>query len=158
MKLSDILKKEHIIVELKSKNKKEIITELANLFRNDGRVKNLNELIEAIKYRESIMSTGIGKGFAIPHCKTNAITEIVAAFGKTSEPVNFEALDNKPCNLFFLLACKENLVGPHIKLLSRISRMMNKEEFRDLLLHAKTSEEIHKIFKKEEENYLDLEW
>ncbi|MBN2572233.1 MAG: PTS sugar transporter subunit IIA [Ignavibacteriales bacterium] len=158
MKLSDIIKEEHIILELKSRDKTGIIKELVDLFKNDNRVKDLPALVQAIEYRENIMSTGIGKGFAIPHCKSNSVTDIIAAFGRTSEPVDYQALDNKPVNLFFLLACKENLVGPHIKLLSRISRMMNNEEFRELLLKAKTINEIHTIFKKEEDNYTDLEW
>ncbi len=102
------------------------------------------------------MSTGVGKGFAIPHGKTDAITEIIAAFGKTNSPIEYQALDNKPVNLVFLLVGKDNLVSTHIKLLSRISRMMNKDEFREGLLKANSSEEIFELFKKEEENYFEV--
>jgi fructose PTS system EIIBC or EIIC component len=102
------------------------------------------------------MSTGVGKGFAIPHGKTGAVSEVLAAFGKTSSPVEYEALDNQPVNLVFLLVGKENLVSTHIKLLSRISRMMNKDEFRKALAQAVTNEDIINMFKKEEENYFDV--
>jgi len=110
----------------------------------------------AVIEREKIMSTGVGKGFAIPHAKTNGVNEIVAAFGKLDKPIDFEALDSNPVNLIFLLIGKENLVGPHIKLLSRISRMMNKDEFRENLSKAKTAEEIYKIFDDEEKQYFEI--
>jgi PTS system fructose-specific IIC component len=156
MKVTDILKTDFIISELKGKEKTVIINELINLFENDSRVNDIEKVRSAVLEREKIMSTGVGKGFAIPHGKTNAINEIIAAFGKTVTPIEYQALDNKPVNLVFLLVGKDNLVSTHIKLLSRISRMMNKDEFRDKLTKANSSEEILELFKKEEENYFEV--
>ncbi len=156
MKVTDILKKEFIISELKGKQKEEVINELIDLFKKDKRVNDIEKVRTAVLEREKIMSTGVGKGFAIPHGKTDAISEIIAAFGKTSSPIEYQALDNKPVNLVFLLVGKDNLVSTHIKLLSRISRMMNKDEFREGLLKANSSEEIFELFKKEEENYFEV--
>jgi PTS system fructose-specific IIC component len=156
MKVTDILKTDFIISELKGKEKTVIINELVNLFENDSRVNDIEKVRSAVLEREKIMSTGVGKGFAIPHGKTNAINEIIAAFGKTVTPIEYQALDNKPVNLVFLLVGKDNLVSTHIKLLSRISRMMNKDEFRDKLTKANSSEEILELFKKEEENYFEV--
>lgn len=156
MKISDIIKKDQIIAELKGSNKEEVINELIDLFKNDERIINLEKVRNAVLEREKIMSTGVGKGFAIPHGKTEAVKEIIAAFGKTSNPIDFAALDEQPVHLVFLLVGKDNLVGPHIKLLSRISRMMNKDEFRDNLLNAKTAEDILAIFKEEENNYFEI--
>ncbi|MEE9431977.1 MAG: PTS sugar transporter subunit IIA, partial [Melioribacteraceae bacterium] len=102
--------------------------------------------------REEIMSTGVGHGFGIPHCKTSGVTEIVAAFGKTKSPIDFDALDGKPVNMIFLLIGKDNLIAPHIKLLSRISLLMNKEEFRNNITEATTPEEIYNLFINEERN------
>ena len=102
------------------------------------------------------MSTGVGKGFAIPHAKTASVTDIVAAFGKLDNPIDFQALDSQPVNLIFLLVGKENLVGPHIKLLSRISRMMNKDEFRESLAKANSVDEIYSLFDDEEKQYFEL--
>jgi mannitol/fructose-specific phosphotransferase system IIA component (Ntr-type) len=98
----------------------------------------------------------VGKGFAIPHGKTNAVNEILAAFGKTENPIDYQALDNQPVHLVFLLVGKDNMVSTHIKLLSRISRMMNKDDFREKLIHAKSSDEIVELFKTEEQNYFDV--
>lgn len=155
MKICDILRVDKIIPSLKGKEKDEVIDELINLFRNDSRVIDVDEMRNAVHEREKIMSTGVGKGFAIPHAKTNSINEIIAAFGKLDEPIDFQALDEQPVNLVFLLIGKENLSGPHIKLLSRISRMMNKEEFRVSLAKAKTAEEIYSLFEEEEKQYFE---
>lgn len=156
MKICDIIKQERIIAQLQGQSKEDIINELIDLFKDDERIVNLEKVRTAVLEREKIMSTGVGKGFAIPHGKTDSVTEIIAAFGKTSKPIDFAALDEQPVYLVFLLVGKDNLVGPHIKLLSRISRMMNKDEFRDKLLKAESSEEIYNIFQEEETNYFEI--
>jgi len=156
MKLFELLRTENVIADLKGNTKEDVINELIDLYKKDSRVKDIEKVRNAVLDREKIMSTGVGKGFAIPHGKTNAVSEILAAFGKTNHPIDYQALDNQPVNLIFLLVGKDNLVSMHIKLLSRISRMMNKDEFRKQLLDARSNEEILEIFKKEEENYFDV--
>ena len=156
MKICDILRKDKIIPFLKGTSKMEVINELIDLFKDDERVTNIENMRMAVHDREKIMSTGVGKGFAIPHAKTVSVTDIVAAFGKLNTPIDFQALDGQPVNLVFLLVGKENLVGPHIKLLSRISRMMNKDEFREGLVSAKTVDEIFTMFDEEEKQYFEL--
>lgn len=146
---------DRIIPSVKGKTKEEILNEMVDLFKDDDRVLEIEEMRSAIHEREKIMSTGVGKGFAIPHAKTNSVTEIIAAFGRIENPVDFNALDNRPVNLVFLLVGKENLVGAHIKLLSRISRMMNKDEFRESLAEAKTAQEIFNLFDQEEKQYFE---
>jgi len=130
MKICEVLSTSTIIPELKATTKIEAIDELLGLFKDDERMIDLNEVKNAVMERENIMSTGVGHGFGIPHCKINKVTEILAAFGKTKEPIDFDALDGNPVNLIFLLIGKDNLVAPHIKLLSRISLLMNKSDVR----------------------------
>ena len=155
MKICEILRVDKIIPSLQGKEKTDVVNELVDLFKNDERVKDLDGMRNSVHEREKIMSTGVGKGFAIPHAKTNSVNEIIAAFGKLDEPIDFQALDEQPVNLVFLLVGKENLVGPHIKLLSRISRMMNKDEFRENLSKAKTAKEIYSLFENEEKQYFE---
>lgn len=155
MKICDILRVDKIIPSIGGTEKNDIIDEMISLFKDDERVKDLDGMRSAIHEREKIMSTGVGKGFAIPHAKTNSVNEIIAAFGKLNEPVDFQALDEQPVNLIFLLVGKENQVGPHIKLLSRISRMMNKDEFRESLSKAQTAKEIYSLFEEEEKQYFE---
>ncbi len=156
MKVTELLRNNFIIPNLKGTGKEEVINELIDLFKDDPRVKDFEKVKEAVLEREKIMSTGVGKGFAIPHGKTTYVDEMLGAFGKTTRPIDYQSLDNQPVHLVFLLVGKDNLVSTHIKLLSRISRMMNNDEFRNALLEAKTNEEILELFKKEEESYFDI--
>ncbi|MBZ0200310.1 MAG: PTS sugar transporter subunit IIA [Ignavibacteriaceae bacterium] len=156
MKLYELLKKEFVIADLKGAKKEDVISEMIDLFKQDPRVNDIDKVHECVLEREKIMSTGVGKGFAIPHGKTNSVNDILAAFGKTKREIEYGSLDGNPVHLVFLLVGKDNLVSTHIKLLSRISRMMNKDEFRNQLLEAGTSEEIIELFKKEEEHYFEV--
>lgn len=156
MKVSEILNKEFIIAELESNDKESAINELINLFRNDPRVEDIEKVRQAVLDREKIMSTGVGKGFAIPHGKTDSVKETLAAFGRKKDGIDYDALDGNPVNLIFLLVGKETMISAHIKLLSRISRMMNKDDFRVRLLNAETSEDIMNVFLEEEKSYLEI--
>lgn len=156
MKICDILSVDLIKAEIESTNKEDVISELIDLYTGRPEVKDLDEIKKSVLEREKIMSTGVGKGFAIPHAKTSSVKGIIASFGKSNKDIDFNALDGEPVHLVFVLVGQDNLVGPHIKLLSRISRMMNKDEFREALLNAKTSEEIYEIFNEEEKKYFDL--
>ncbi|NMB80797.1 MAG: PTS transporter subunit EIIA, partial [Ignavibacteria bacterium] len=92
MRICDILRKDKIIPSMKSNFKNDVINELIDLFKDDERVKDVESMREAVHDREKIMSTGVGKGFAIPHAKSNAVTDIIAAFGKIDDPVDFQSL------------------------------------------------------------------
>lgn len=155
MKISDILKPEHINANLIAEDKTDAIIKVISLLEGDERIVDLAKVQNTVLEREKIMSTGVGNGFAIPHGKTDFVNTIIAAFGRAPEPIEFEAFDGEPVNLVFLLLGKENMVGPHIKLLSRISRMMNKEEFRQSLAEASSAEEIYNIFIEEEKKYYE---
>ena len=156
MKVSELLKKEFIIPELNGETKEEVINELIDLFKNDPRVEDIEKVRSAVLDREKIMSTGVGKGFAIPHGKTSAIKEIVGAFGKIKHGIDYQSLDGNPVQLVFLLVGKDTLISTHIKLLSRISRLMNKDDFRHRLTEANSADEIVKLFSDEEEHFLEL--
>ncbi len=156
MKITDILKPEEIIIDFKGTNKLEILNEMIDIFIGDSRVLDLDTVRTIVLEREEIMSTGVGNGFAIPHGKTNMVTEMVAGFGMVKNPIEFDALDGKPVNLIFLLIGQADSVGPHLKMLSRISRIMNQENVREKLTNAQSSEEILQIFDEEDSKYLEL--
>jgi fructose-specific phosphotransferase system IIA component len=156
MKIGDILTEDMVLTNLEGSTKNEIIDAMIDLVGKSPKVMDKEKVRESIFEREEIMSTGVGNGFAIPHGKTDAVSDIVAAFAVTAEPIDYQSLDEKPVRLVFLLVGKDNMVGPHIKLLSRISRLMNKEEFRNRLIEMKTPREILETFKKEEATYFDV--
>jgi fructose-specific phosphotransferase system IIA component len=155
MRISDILNEQLVVTDLKGNSKEDIINALVDLIGSSPKVLDTEKVRQAIFEREKLMSTGVGNGFAIPHGKTDAVSDIIAAFAVTSEPIDYQSLDEKPVRLVFLLVGKDNMVGPHIKLLSRISRLMNKEQFRDRLLGLRTSREILESFRQEEASYFD---
>jgi len=156
MKISDILSPEVIEVNLDVADKDDSIRKIIEISARTGRILDINKVTDTIFERERLVSTGVGKGFAIPHGKTDAISDIVASFVITKNPIDFDSIDGEPVRFIFLLIGKETLLNTHIKLLSRISRLMNKEEFRDKLLDAGSKEEVLNIFKEEEKNYIDI--
>ncbi|MBP1691057.1 MAG: ptsN [Bacteroidetes bacterium] len=156
MKISDILTEDLVVAGLTGTSKNDIIDAMVDLVATSPKVLDREKVRTAILERERIMSTGVGNGFAIPHGKTDAVTDIVAAFAVTREEIDYDSLDEKPVRLVFLLVGKDNLVGPHIKLLSRISRLMNKEEFRKRLLNVASPKEILEMFRQEEASYFEL--
>ncbi len=156
MKVFELLEESFILTDFKSDDKKDIINELIDLHKDDKNVNDLEKVRMAIHDREKEMSTGIGNGFAIPHGKTNAVKDVIVSFGKTTRDIDYDALDGNPVHLVFLLVGKVDLVSKYIKLLSRISRVMNKDDFREKLLNAKTKNEIINIFEEEEKHYIDV--
>jgi len=102
------------------------------------------EVLGAILERERQFPTGIGYGVAVPHGKTPALSALVVVAGTTPAPVPYETIDGQPVRLFFLLAGPESAAGAHVKALSRISRLVRREQVRCRLLDARTPEEFYR--------------
>lgn len=150
MKIVDLLDEKVVRTNLPGTTKAEIINAIIDVAATSDRVTDKEKVRTAIFEREKIMSTGVGAGFAIPHAKSDAVSDIVAALAVTAQPIDYQSLDDQPVRIVFLLVGRENMVGPHIKLLSRISRLMNNEDFRKRLLGAASPQDILEIFRKEE--------
>jgi fructose-specific phosphotransferase system IIA component len=153
MKITEILNERVVRTNLPGSSKEEIINAMIDLAGSQKSVQDKDRMRQAILEREKIMSTGVGSGFAIPHGKTDAVSDIVAAFAVTAQPIDYQSLDDQPVRLVFLLVGRDTMVGPHIKLLSRISRLMNNEDFRKRLLEAESPQEILEAFRQEESTY-----
>lgn len=145
MKITDMLKREFVLEQLKAGNKRDALAELAGVFAQ-GRIKVDSEaMLHVLLERERLGSTGIGDGIAIPHGKLPGLEEMVVSFGRSREGIAFEAMDGKPVHLFFLLMAPENSAGQHLKALAKISRMLKDANFRKSLLEAKMHEELFRI-------------
>jgi len=156
MKISDILSEKIIKTDMECTDKDDAINKIIDLASNSGLMLDVEKVRECVFEREKLVSTGVGKGFAIPHGKTDEIKDIVAAFAVLKDPIDFDSIDLEPVKFIFLIVGKESLLNAHIKLLSRISRLMNKDDFREKLEEAKSSEEVLKLFKEEEQIYFDV--
>jgi fructose-specific phosphotransferase system IIA component len=141
-----LLSEDSIRLGLPAETKDEVIDRMVDLLRGHRSVRNLDAARVAVFDREHVMSTGVGKGLALPHAKTDAVDETVAAFAVTRHPVEFGSIDGEPVRLVFLLIGTESAKSQHIKLLSRISRLMNQDSFRTQLLEATTRAEVMQIF------------
>jgi fructose PTS system EIIBC or EIIC component len=155
MRIVDLLNENVVRTNLAGTTKEEVINAIIDVAASQDRVLDKEKVREAIFEREKIMSTGVGSGFAIPHAKSDAVSDIVAAFAVTAQPIDYQSLDDQPVRIVFLLVGRENMVGPHIKLLSRISRLMNNEDFRKRLLDASTPADILEIFRQEEATHFE---
>ena len=145
MKITEMLKREFVLEQLKAANKRDALAELAGVFAQ-GRINVDSEaMLHVLLERERLGSTGMGDGIAIPHGKLPGLEEMVVSFGRSREGIAFEAMDGKPVHLFFLLMAPENSAGQHLKALAKISRMLKDANFRKNLLEAKMHEDLFRI-------------
>jgi nitrogen PTS system EIIA component len=107
---------------------------------------NEDRTVEILLERESLGSTGIGEGMAIPHGRSKEVKKILASFGRSLPGLDFQSLDGKPTHLFFLLIAPENSAGIHLKALAQISRLMKDQAFRKRLMEANSPDEVYSIF------------
>ncbi len=150
MKITDILHKNSILVHRPIETKEAALTLMIQALAQSGQITDPTEVQRVVWEREAIMSTGIGKGFALPHGKTNSVADTVGCFLTLAAPINFDALDGLPVNTIFMLIGRENTVGTHLRMLSRISRLMNNDSFRSEVQSAGSSDEIYALFEREE--------
>lgn len=151
--LSELLEPKTVIPRLKAKTKEEALEELVDVLVAADKVTDKREALAAVKEREELMTTGIGLGVALPHGKTAAVKELVGAFGRSPEGIDFRSLDGKPAHIFFLLLSPPECAGPHVRALASISRLLKDPSFREQLLSLETPEEILSAIRTEEERH-----
>ncbi|MBT2734058.1 fructose-specific PTS transporter subunit EIIC [Bacillus sp. ISL-7] len=136
MKITDLLKKDTIILDLQSTSKVDVIEELVGKLEAAGRLESRENYKEAILKRESQSTTGIGEGIAIPHAKTSAVKTPAIAFGRAVNGIDYESLDGQPARLFFMIAASDGANNTHLETLSRLSMLLMDADFRQVLLKA----------------------
>jgi len=151
MRLSDILKIQHVKVPLLAKTKRDAIAEIVQLLSDAKEVKDSQMLLSSVLDREATRTTGIGNGLAIPHGKCMGVDHLVIAIAKPAEPIDFESIDGRPVDLIVLLASPPDQTGPHIQALARISRLMNVDAFRQAMREAMTPEQVLEAVKVQED-------
>jgi len=150
MKISELLHDGNVIADLDVTTKQEAITTLVHTIRESVGEELTQTALTAVLEREAVMSTGVGKGLAIPHGRVKGIQDNFVAFGKLRTPIDYGSIDQKPVSMIFLLIGPESQSSQHIKLLSRISKLMNNDAFRDRIASCTSSAEIIAFFSEEE--------
>lgn len=136
MKLSKFCDETLVEFNLQATEKDDVIAELVALISSSNMVTSQENLLADIRERENLVTTGVGYGVAFPHAKTRAVKGIVIAFGRSEKGVDFDAMDHRPVNLFFLIAAPEDAIGAHLNVMARLSFLMKAEQNREKLLSA----------------------
>lgn len=142
MNLRTVLTERSVVLHLKGKVKEEIIRELLDVLVRNGSVSSYEKAYESILDRERKMSTGMKHGIAIPHGKTDAVTDLVACVGVSDYPIDFESLDGKPCRIFIMTLSPMTKTGPHLQFLAEVSLLFRSPEKRAALLAAENPEAV----------------
>jgi len=151
LKLSRILDKNCIKLDMSAVRKRDAISELLEVLKDSGKIDNTEPLLNDICEREKSASTGIGYGIAIPHKIVDGLEKTIIAFGRKKEGINFDSIDGKPATLFFLILGKEGSTGSHLRLLSKLARLLHDPGFRESLYSAESAEDIINAFAGEDD-------
>ncbi len=155
MNFNDFLDIKSVAISLLAGNKKALLESMLSLAYNSARIINKDEVKKVVYERERIKSTGIGNGIAIPHARSNSISGATASFAILENPVDYDSIDGNPVSIVFLLLGQDNKVGSHLRLLSRISRLLKDDDCRKNLMAAKSPDEIIQILGKYSEILLE---
>jgi PTS system fructose-specific IIC component len=150
MKITDLLTKETMILQLQANTKEEVIEELVAKLQEAGVLADAQAFKEAIWAREAQSTTGVGDGIAIPHAKTAAVKRPAVAFGRSKTGIDYDALDGKPSHLFFMIAAPEGANNTHLEALARLSSMLMDASFRAQLESASDEEEVLRLIAEKE--------
>lgn len=150
-RVSVLLTSERVRIPLRAASKDAVLAELVDVVvASLGQAGEREAVLRAVLERESVLSTGIGGGVALPHAKYGGLDDLVMAAGITVEPVDYESLDGLPVRLFFLLLGPEGAAGDHVRALSRISRIVQNESLRNSLLEATDGEVFVRVLREAE--------
>src|SRR5438874_2651616 len=147
MSLGNLLSAEQIIPEMTATERWPAIVELIDLLVRLSKIKpdDRDSILASLKQREETMSTGIGFGIAIPHCSSDRIDDVVAAFGRSTTGIEFDALDNAPVKFVVLLIVPKNQFQTHLRTPASIAKFLNDCPVRDRLASAQSAEETLSI-------------
>ena len=154
MRLSELLNEQSISLTLSARDKESCIKELVQLLESAHGVNTKGEILSKVLQRESMMSTGIGNGVAIPHGKTRLLDHLVAACAVAPAGVDFDTMDGEPATLFILLVSPESLRGPHVKALANVSRLLKEESVRTALRRSESPRQFLDTLREAESRYL----
>jgi fructose-specific PTS system IIA-like component len=138
-----LLSEELVLLGSESKNKEEAMQEIVDAFYIAGRTEDRSRLEEALWSREAVYSTGLGYGFAAPHCKTEAITADSIGVLKLNRAIDWGSVDSEPVNMIILIAMRDpQTPSRHMQVFSKLARKLMNEEFRGHLLALENARDM----------------
>lgn len=152
MKFRDFLRPEAIRIHMSAADKQGLIEKLVDLMAGVYKLGKPDDILKAVMERESLMSTGVGKGVALPHGKSDSVRELVGCLATVEPGVDFSSPDESPVRIAILLVAPSHETGPHIRALAHISRVLQDDSIRDLLILSKSPKEIFEILDRKEKD------
>ncbi len=148
MELTEILQTDMVFLDLKSGSKKQILSEISAKIAQKIN-KEETEIFQLILEREKLGSTGVGRGVAIPHARVDGLEKIIGAFTRLDEPIEFDAVDDQPVDLIFMLLAPEKSGSNHLKALSTVSRTFRSRDFCEELHNYNNPQDIFDLLVKQ---------
>jgi PTS system nitrogen regulatory IIA component len=145
MEVNEFINENLIKMDLKSTDKDSVIKEMIDIMVENDIVTDKEEVVKKAMEREAKGTTGVGKGVAIPHVKSDAVVKPAVAFGRSSEGIDYGSMDEKPSYLFFLITVPEESHDEHLQLLAQLSRNLVHDDFRESLLNAESTNDVMDI-------------
>jgi PTS system nitrogen regulatory IIA component len=153
MKIMSYLNEEWVIPDLQGTDKPSILKELSSVLVKSCQVMSVEELLQVLLDREKLGSTGIGEGIAIPHGRLKKLKKFFISFGRSLKGVDFDSIDQKPTQIFFLVMAPENSAVDNLKLLGRIVTLLKEPSFKRRLMEAPSQKELFQVLSEEDEKY-----
>lgn len=150
MHIADFASTDLIAIGLEADDKEDLLQKMVDLLVRAGRAVEGQVIMRELLKREHVMSTGIGLGIALPHALSNDIQDLTLVFAHTRQPVEFQALDGQPVDLIFMLVGPKSASNVYVKLLARVSRLLQSDPFKAGLRSATSADEILAVFRQEE--------
>jgi len=151
LKIAEILREQCVVADIKGKTKREIIAELVEALEKARLIEDVETVVNVVMEREKLGSTGIGNGVAVPHGKLKNINNIVCALGRSQNGVDFDAVDRGLVHIFFLVLAPEDSASLHLKVLSRITKILRDQSLRKKVIKLSNTHDIYMSILEEDE-------
>jgi PTS system nitrogen regulatory IIA component len=148
MNIGDLLDRGAVAPRVSAANKRQALSVIAEIAARSFGLK-APQVLEALTEREAAGSTGVGQGVAVPHARLAGLTRLRAVFVRLEQPVEFEAVDDRPVDLLFALFAPPQASGEHLRALARVSRLMRQSDIREQLRQARSADAIHALLAQE---------
>ena len=149
MALIDMVVEKIVKIPLESKDKPDVLRELVQILKDADEIDDFDTVLKAVQEREDKQSTGLEKSFAVPHCKTAAVSSLKLAIGIAPQGIDFDSLDGEPSKLFFLLLAPPGQAGPHVEALAEIAKLACSNAFCKALIRSENAREVVELMKGE---------
>ncbi len=139
-RITSLLQPAHINLNITATDKEPALREIAGFLANHDAVKDFEVFFSEVLQREKVSNTALGHAVAIPHARTDQCRQIVFAIGRSSDGIAFEAKDDLPVHLVFLIGTPKAMVADYLRIVGHLARLLRRDDLREALLQAETPE------------------